>query len=254
MQKRFEEYLEKTFRYLPYSKEALDLKEELLSSLLERSEELKESGKTEEEIFSECVDSLGDYTETIKALKRNPLSLLKDTKFQKGVLGLIIFVLSAVMLYVVLGVTLNFWGQGALIIFPTMAVIIYLVIAGSILLRNIKFKRHFTSGVIIASVFVIYITAFFFLLFGAFHMSAGKIWVLFTYIPALIICAHLIARGHLRKKKIWLGVWLLLVLLVLVPIYLTLSVITGLWHPLWLIILLGVIIDLVIFTFSLKKK
>ncbi len=250
---RFRTYLDKTFKYLPYTEEALELREEILSGLMERAEELKSEGLSEDEIFDKCVSSLGDYTETIKALKRKPFSLLKDTKFQKGVLSIIAFVLCSVIVYVLLGTTLNLWGLGAIIIFPSMAGLIYIGISASMLLRNVKSKRHLTSGIIIASYFVIYVLVFFFILTFALNISASKTWVMFTYIPALILCAHMIAHGYLRQKKIWLAVWLLLTVLVAVPVYLTSAVITGLWHPLWVIVLGGVVLDFVILILRIGK-
>ena len=254
---RFKAYLDKTFKYLPYTVEADELREEMLSGLMERAEDLRSEGKSEEEIFTICVESLGDYTEAIKALKRSPLALLRDTKVQRGLLGVVCFILSCVVTYLTLGVTLNYWGEGALIIFPTMAVIIYFFIAGSMLVRNVKFGRHFTSGVLIASVLVIFDVALFFILWEC-GVAPKFGWVVFPYIPFLIVIAHLIARGYLRKKRIYFISYVLLVFTSVTAVYLTASMISGLWHPLWILFVVAFLITsvwgVVIISKRLSKK
>ena len=238
---RFKSYLDKTFKYLPYTEEADALREEMLSGLMERAEDLRSEGLTEEQIFERAVESLGDYTETIKALKRKPFAIFKDAKFLRGVLGAICFILTCVVLYLVLGVSLNLWGKGALIIFPSMAVILYFALSFSLLQRNVKFKRHFTSGAIIGSIFVILVTALFFILWVC-GISPKYGWTSFTYIPFLIVVAHFIARAYLRKKKMRFPSYALLVFFVVTPVYLTTSMVTGLWHPLWILFVVALLV------------
>ena len=250
---RFKNYLDKSFKYLPYTKEADELREEILSGLMERAEDLRAEGKTEEEIYTICIESLGDYTESIKALKRHPFAVFKDAKFHRGLLGVICFILSAVVTYLVLGVTLNLWGVGALIIFPTMAVIIYFFIAGSLLIRNVKFGRHLTSGALISSVLIIFDVSLFFILWEC-GISPKFGWVVFTYIPFLIVVSHLITRGHLRKKKILYPSYVLLIFSIATALYLNLSMLLGLWHPLWIIFVVAVLISLIWGVALLSRK
>lgn len=241
---RFRTYLDKTFRYLPYTVEADDLREEMLSGLMERAEDLKAEGLGEDEIYTRCIESLGDYTEAIKALKRKPLAVFKDTKFHKAMLATLCFVLTSVVLYLVLGVTMSLWGKGALIIFPTMAVVIYFALMASLLFRNIKFHRHFTSGVIISSIFVIFITALFFILWEC-GVAPKYAWVVFTYIPLFIVIAHFIARGYLRKKKMLFISYIPLIFSLVTAVYLTASMLTGLWHPLWILFVVAILFTLI---------
>lgn len=250
---RFRAYLDKTFNYLPYTVEADDLREEMLSGLMERAQDLKAEGLGEDEIFSRCIESLGDYTEAIKALKRKPLAVLKDTKFHKAMIATLCFVLTSVVIYLILGVTMSLWGKGALIIFPTMAVIIYFALMASLLIRNIKFHRHFTSGVIIASILVIFDTALFFILWEC-GVAPKYGWLVFTYIPFLITISHFIARGLLRKKKLYFISYIPLIFSIVTPVYLTSSMLTGLWHPLWILFVVAVLITLIGLLSILFKK
>ena len=236
---RFRSYLDKTFRYLPYTDEASALREEMLSGLVERAEDLRAEGKSEDEIYAICIESLGDYTETINALKRKPFALLKDAKFQKSLLGSFCFILACVVAYLLLGVCFGYWGKGAVTIFPAMTGILYFFLMGSLLLRNVKFNRHLGSGVIIASLFIVFITALFFLLW-ALGVAPKYAWVTFTYIPLLVGVAHLIAKGYLRKKKVGFPTYAYLIFTVTLALYLTVSMATGLWHPLWLLFLIAI--------------
>lgn len=250
---RFRAYLDKTFKYLPYTVEADDLREEILSGLMERAEEYLAEGMSEDQIFDKCVDTLGDYTEAIRAIKRKPFAVFKDAKFYKSILAVFCFVLSAVVVYLVLGVTLSLWGKGALIIFPTMAVVIYFALMASLLIRNIKFHRHFTSGMIIASVLVIFDTALFFILWEC-GVAPKYGWVVFTFIPFLVVVSHFIARGVLRKKKLYFISYVPLIFSIVTPVYLTSSMLSGLWHPLWILFVVAALVTLVCGLSVLFKK
>ena len=72
------------------------------------------------------------------------------------------------------------------------------------------------------------------------------------YIPFLLAVSVAIAT-KVAKKSLLLPV-LSAVPALAVPVYLTASVITGLWHPLWIIILAGVLVDIVILIVFLNRK
>ena len=92
---------------------------------------------------------------------------------------------------------------------------------------------------------------FFILWLGA-GISPGKTWVAFTYIPFLVAVSVAIAT-KLANKSIFIPVLFAIVILG-IPLYLTAAVATGLWHPLWIIILAGVLIDIVLMIVKLNKK
>ncbi len=254
MKTKFNAYLDETFKHLPYSKGARDLKEEMLANLLERAEELKQEGLLEEEIYTVCIESLGDYTEAINALKRKPNDFIRDTKMWGNLLFVICFILCSVVVYVCLGVFMGIWGKGALIVFPSMLGVIFITYSILRLNRNIKLKRHAVSGVIIALNIILYITALFFILWGAVGVKAKYAWTVFTFIPLGVTVAHLITQKLLRGKKIWLITWLLLIVVIALPIFLTVSMFSALWHPLWIIMVIAVIVDVFILSVYLLKK
>ncbi len=246
MREKFTAYLDQTFNHVPYSKAALELREEILSNLLERAEELKADGVPIDEIFSICIDGLGDYTEAINALKRKPVDFVKDTKMWASILFVISFVLTSVLVYVVLGFTLKLWGKGALIIFPSMLGTLFVVWSIMRLIRNVKLGKHAVSGVVLAFNVILYITALFFILWGALGVKAKYAWTVFTYIPLGVLVVHVLTQKYLRRRRVYLIVWMAMVLFICLPIFLTVSTFTGLWHPLWLIMVGGVICDIFI--------
>ena len=243
---RFKSYLKNLFKLVPPSKEAAELREAMLGDLMSRAMDLKETGLyTDDEIYNKCIESLGDYQPVLNELRLKPLAAVKSPGFQRGVLT----ILSVTLFSVVID---NFWGVGAYTIFPLTA--IALIVIGSIapLERALKLRRPLTLFSILSVYSVILGTAMFFILWLGAGISPGKTWVSFTYIPFLLAVSVAIAT-KVAKKSLLLPV-LTAVPALTVPVYLTASVITGLWHPLWIIILAGVLVDIVILIVFLNRK
>lgn len=253
---RFKAYLDKQFRLVPPSKEAAELREAMLGDLMSRAMDLKQSdfAYTDDEIYLKCIDSLGDYTPMLNELRLKPLDTVKSPRFQRGLLASLTIVLFAVVLYLILGVAIKgFWGIGAYTIFPTMAVALYAVFSAKVLEHNVKLKRHYTTDLIIFSYGVILAIALFFVLWLAAGISPGITWVSFTYLPFWAVFSVAVTTVFLRKKRVkWLAMPLILTLSI--PVYLTAAASTGLWHPLWIIIVIAVLVSLVYGIFALNSK
>lgn len=72
MLERFKAHLDKDFaKYPQRTAEVDDLYEELLGTFMDKAEELKDSGLSDDEIFAKCIDDAGDYRETLNALEKN---------------------------------------------------------------------------------------------------------------------------------------------------------------------------------------
>lgn len=253
---RFKAYLDKQFRLVPMSKEAAELRESMLGDLMSRAMDLKQSKAeySDDEIYTRCIDSLGDYTAMLNELRLKPLDTVKSPRFQRGVLASLSIVLFAVVLYLILGVAIKgFWGIGAYTIFPIMAVALYAVFSAKVLEHNVKLKRHYTTDLIIFSYGVILAIALFFVLWLAAGISPGITWVSFTYLPFWAVFSVAVTTFFLRKKRITLFIAPMLVTLG-VPVYLTAAAVTGLWHPLWIIIVIAVLASLVYVIFALNSK
>lgn len=251
---RFKSYLKNLFKLVPPSKEAAELREAMLGDLMSRAMDLKETGLyTDDEIYNKCIESLGDYQPVLNELRLKPLAAVKSPGFQRGLLSILTVALFAVVLYLVLAVSIpGFWGVGAYTIFPIAAVGILVIATATPLQRAFKLKRPFIAFGILSTYSAILCLGLFFILWLGAGISPGKTWVSFTYIPFLLAVSVAIAT-KVAKKSLLLPV-LLAVPVLAVPVYLTASVITGLWHPLWIIILAGVLVDIVILIVFLNRK
>lgn len=240
--KRFKAFLDKAFRLIPHSEEATALRDEMLDSLMSKANEYRDSGRSDDDVFSIAVDALGDYASAINSLKRHPLNVIRDPGFQRRVLLKISVVLLAVTVYLVFSAVFDMWGTLALIIFPTLAAALYIWSTAEVLYRNFKFHRHATSGLIISGYAVIFMTALFFILWAGARVPAKYAWLAFSYLPLCFSVINIVSRKVLRGKRITYFHWCSVVMTACVAAFLTSAMITGLWHPLWIITILGVVV------------
>lgn len=87
MKEKFEKYLNKKFKRLGKTQEVEELKEEIMSDLLEKSEEVKNVCKDDEENYEMCINSLGDLYALIKEVKKENNKLSKKIDLPKYRLG-----------------------------------------------------------------------------------------------------------------------------------------------------------------------
>ena len=251
---RFKTYLRSLFKLVPPTKEAAELREAMLGDLMSRAMDLKESGGlTDDEIYEKCIESIGDYQPMLNELRMKPLESVRSPLFQRGLLSVLTITLFAVVLYLVLAVSIEgFWGVGAYTVFPIAAVAIIAVATANPLQRAFRLKRPVIAAGILSLYSVILCTALFFVLWLAVGISPGKTWVSFTYIPFLIAISVAVAT-KIAKKSLFVPL-LIAVPAAAVPIYLTAAVAAGLWHPLWIIILVGLLADILLLIFRINRK
>lgn len=71
MKEKFEKYLNKKFKKLADTEEVKELKDEIISDLMEKSEEVKKTAKNDDEAYEICINSLGDLMSVIKEYKKD---------------------------------------------------------------------------------------------------------------------------------------------------------------------------------------
>lgn len=252
--KRFREYLDKVFWAVPRSKKADDFKAELMDSLTSRAMDLKAEGKTDDEAYKICIESLGDISDTLRSLSRNPLDTIRDKRFWRGILTAAAAAVALIVIYVIASFFTERWGLMAAVIFPAYLALLFIFATGSVLRQNIALKRHFTSGVIIGGYTVILDTALFFVMVFALQIPARIAWTAFTLIPFTVCLSSIFTNLFLRKKTPPLFVWLLTVLSASLVLFLVPAAVTGKYHPLWIVMLLGVLGDLALMILYLNNK
>jgi len=252
---RFKEYLDKQFRNLPDNRGVSDFREELLGNLMSRAMELKEQALTEDQVFKQCIDSLGDYSDTMRKLAGNPIHTLRDKRFLRDVLYGLTFALLCVIAYIVAAFVTDAWGLVAVIIFPAMGVLLYLYFTVKAVMRNSLTNRHSMTGLILISYTVFITLAAFFLTAFATPVGPERAWVLTTFIPFFVIGAIMVNQVFFRKVKISAGLIVAAVTSLSVAAYLLAAVaMGGKWHPTWLITLAGPIAALLTGIIKISKK
>lgn len=87
MKDKFEEYLDKMFKKMKKTPEVLEFKNEVMSDLLEKSEEVKNITEDESENYEICINSLGDLYTVLKEYKKDYNKLSKKIELPKYKLG-----------------------------------------------------------------------------------------------------------------------------------------------------------------------
>jgi len=87
MKDKFEKYLNKIFKKVKKTPEVIDLKNEIMNDLLEKSEDIKNITDDETENYEICINSLGDLYSLIKEYKKDYQKLEKKVELPKYKLG-----------------------------------------------------------------------------------------------------------------------------------------------------------------------
>ena len=241
---RFKRYLEREFRAIKPTKAAYEKREEMLTQLLEKEQDLRIKGMTDDDlIYDMCIDSLGDVRQNLIDFE-NRSKKVKTAK-RNVLLGLIIsvaFVVIIVTAYLITSFALgNAWGKTWLII---VGGIFFGAACGSTLGAVLLMKK---KKYLIAQLFldldIVLLTVFVFLvlqiLFGF-----GKSWLAFLVMPVILIgvLAVMLDLSGTKLKYLGYGAF---VEIFCVMLYIILGITMGLWHPYWILCLVGIIIDII---------
>ena len=153
-----------------------------------------------------------------------------------------------------MGILGNLWAVGAYTIFPAMAIAMYVFATASVLKRNIRFRKHYTTDLILITYGAILLTALFFVLWLACGVSPAVAWVSFVYIPVWALLSVIFTTMFFRRRKVWLIIWIALVMMTSVAVFLTAAAVTGMWHPLWIIVVVGALACGFASVFALNAK
>ena len=241
---RFKRYLEREFRAIKPTKAAYEKREEMLTDLLEKEQDLRIKGMTDDDlIYDMCIDSLGDVRQQLLDFENR--SKKAKTAKRNILLGLIIsvaFVITIVAAYLITSFALgNAWGKTWLII---VGGIFFgagcASTLGAVLL--IKKKKYVLSTLFI-DLDIVLLTVFVFLvlqiLFGF-----NKSWLAFLVMPVILIgvLAVMLDLAGTKLKYLGYGVFVEFFCVIL---YIILGITMGLWHPYWILCLVGIIIDVI---------
>ena len=248
MKERFKAYLEEQFRTIRPTAAAMKFREQTLVELLERAQDLKIKGIDDEElVYLTCIDELGDFKATLKEFDEKEVEV-KATKRKIGVGAVfsLALVLILTITYLVVGVVTHLWH-------PTWLIMVGGLFAGAgvgIIACAIKLikKKKFIPVRFMAMLVEIMASVFVFLVLQlVFHLNGS--WMTFLAMVALIMGVDT-AIAFLTSSKVKWFELPLFVEIFAVMLFVILGIVTRVWHPMWLLCLVGVlfaVIELVVF-------
>ncbi|MFI3228574.1 MAG: hypothetical protein R3Y23_00215 [Bacillota bacterium] len=252
LDQKFKDYIEKELRFVPNCDGKKDLHDELLDELMTIATEV--SDKEEEEIFKICTSRLRDFSADIRYIKQDPIVKIKDGQVMRDILIMLSAALLSVIIYLTIGFCGGDWGVSAIVIFPGLAGLFFVYAVTKVLIYNVKNHNHKTSGVIMCSYVLIFTLVLYFTLTFGFDLDPAKTWCIYTIMPALFGLVHIVTQLGLRKKMVSSIAIMIEVILISVAMYLAVSCIVWSFHPYWLIIVFGVLLDGIFLAYIINKK
>lgn len=257
MKERFKQFLEEHFRKIAPTKAAMEYRKTLLVELLDREQELRIKGVTDDElIYNMAVSELGDIDQTLAEFENRQIKS-GEVKRKVGATGV-----SAVAIVALLTVIYLIVGGVAKIWHPTWLIMVGGVFAGvGVLLVYVavKFaqKHKYIVTRICVAICEVLLSVFVFLLLElvlepVLHFEGS--WMTFLAMVMLLFGTDTSIAFATKSKARWFelpvfieifGVMLYVMLGILVPNF---------WHPGWLLCLAGVVCALVQIIVVVVKK
>lgn len=252
LNERFKRYLEKEFRYIAPSKEAMDYRLEVFANLTDRAHELKIKGMTDENaIYNICIECLGDFKSTLKDFESRISSLKKAAPKIGATMSLTIcFLLFMTILYLVVSFATRSWNKTWLIFVGGVFIGLSTILAAQIIkgVKNRKaYKIRLSSVAIIIMMFV------FTYLFALVFFDIKYDWMLFLLmvIAALIVDTGIAFLFNCKGRVVML---MLTIIVSASLIYVMLGIYGAIeWNPNWLIPVTAALVDAGILTFTLNR-
>lgn len=255
MYNRFDNYLSNEFKGLAHTKEVNDYKEELLGTLMEKAEDFKAQGiEDEDQIFKMCIESIKGFKDTLKELKGKPLVIKSAIRAANVLLYFAIYFVLIIGAYLAVSFTTDAWDITWVLLVEAifLGLIVFFII---LLVKNFHKKNYAIGRSLIAPIVSVMIVG---LYLGAsfYYENIWSIsWMLFLCLPLLILLGDIIAGAFTGKNKLFITELIAFISLLSVFSYISLAILGIIaWHPFWLIILGGVLVDIIILAVYLKTR
>lgn len=224
------------FSYYPETKEVLDLKEELLSIMIDKYNDLQDG--TEKQKYKECLEIMSSYKEVLHDIEVEASHpFLKDKLLGFSIFGTCYF-LFVVLLYVIISqfVFQNYHSTISIVVAPS--IIFSLITTVYILLYCKKMKLEVMTRICLGlSFFSLAVTLYVvpnFILTSIFDINIWHpSWLIIMVIGYIYLLVDKLIYPHSSPKKRLIRNCLNLLALV-TTLYLCVSFLTGLWSFTWL--------------------
>ncbi len=260
MKERFKQYLEEHFRKIAPTQASMEYRKTLLRQLLDREQELRIKGVSDDElIFNMAVSELGDLDTVLHEFENRQV---KSGEVKRKVSAYAVIAISIVALltvaYLIVGGVTKMWS-------PTWLIMVGGVFAGvTVVLAYLAvkfFKKHkpLVSRACIA-VCEVLLTVFVFLVLQVAMNITGS-WLAFLAMVVLVFGVDTAIAFATNSKTKWFelpvfvevfGVMLYVTLGICYEMGLIIA--DSFWHPTWLMCLVGVVCALVQIIVAVAKK
>lgn len=253
MKDRFKQFLEEHFKKIAPTQAAMEYRKTLLRQLLDREQELRIKGVSDDELIYEmAISELGDIDQTLKNFESMQVKTGEvKRKLSAGAICAIAIIALLTVAYLIVGAVTSVWHPTWMImvggIFAGVAVLLGYVSAKLIAKRKFIPVRACVAVVeVLLSVFVFLVLQLLFNLSGA--------WMTFLAMVVLLLGVDTAIAFVTNSKIKWFELPVFVELFG-VMLYVILGVsVGGIWHPGWLMCLVGVIcLAVEVCVFTVKK-
>ncbi|MFA6865973.1 MAG: hypothetical protein WCR54_00480 [Clostridia bacterium] len=250
MKERFKRYLEREFKRIAPTKEAMEYREEVFRNLLDKSQELKIKGiENEEMIYEMCIDDLGDFHITLQDFENKRIEI-KETARKAGIT--IIFAITAILFisigYLIISFLTSAWSQTWLIF--VLAILAFIVVLSSIRIPKLLKENKFIiiKLYVLASIAMVTVSIYLCMLM---LFTVPLVWLAFLVMPMIMTLALTVISliGDSKMKYIDLAAFIMTTTSLLYVILGILDVIEWSWG--WLLPVFGVFLVLLVFAIQI---
>lgn len=245
--KNFLEYVDKSFEGMKETESLYRFKQKLIAEMTERANELVNAGLKDDKIIAAIImDEYPDLVGKYKATVRNKATMSKKSRtgslFAVGTIG---GIFGVVCLYLAVSFLTGAWGKTWMLLVGgifAVLVLLFVLLAGK--LAKKKGKLGFASRALCAA--AVLLIAVYMFLFTTIIVPVPGSWVIFILVVPFIMIFDMILSYSFNKKT---GIFSILLY---IPVIFTLFyVVLGIakvlpWHPGWLLILFGVLVDIIV--------
>lgn len=250
---RFKRFLEREFKAIRPTQAAMEYREELLTQLLEKEQDLRIKGMTDDELIYEmCIDSLGDIRKNLEEFENRNVKV-KNAK-RTALIAVVITVLSVLVVissYLIVSFAVpNAWSKSWLIIVGGLfagvtGVVIFLSVLFAKKKKYLPIRALVALCIVLLSVFVFLVLQ---ILFGF-----NKSWLTFLVMVVMILGVDAVI-ADVTGSKLRYVCYAIFIEVFAVMLYIILGITMGLWHPYWIIIIAGLVVDVLFISIVLVVK
>lgn len=244
MEEKFKAYLESVFRTIAPTKAAMEYRKQTLKAMLDRAQELRIKGMTDEDLILDTVfEEYEDFEDKLKEFEKKEVKTNAAKRhISLGVILSLAVVALLALTYVIVGATTGIWHPTWLLLVGGIFAGIVVVLA-LVAVKAVAKKKYVVLRLLVIPAEILLAVFTFLLLQIVFHLAGS--WMTFLAMVALIAGVDTVIAFFANSKIKWIELPIFIEIFA-VMLYVVLGIlIPTVWHPGWILCLLGPIAGLV---------